>query len=124
MDPKVLNFLYLNGFVILVVVLYIARQTKKQPSRLKLRQSKDRDKLENPHSDLAQKPQQSAAPKERQLTVNFQFNGHNFEAYEVFGLAAGSSLETVEKAYKKTIETSSSDSHEFFRIAYNAIKRK
>lgn len=61
---------------------------------------------------------------ERQLTAVFQFNGHDFEAYEVLGLAAGSSHENVEKAYQQILITHSPDTLEIYRMAYETILRQ
>jgi hypothetical protein len=124
MDSKVLNFLYLNGFVVLVLVAYLFWRPKRSPSRLKLRQTEIRNKLESSSSDCFKNAPENEVRTERQLTIIFQFNGHDFEAYEVLGLAAGSSLDTVEKCYQGLISRESSDTHEFFRMAYNAIKGK
>ena len=113
MDPKILKFIYLDGFVILLIVAYLYWRPHKGPNRLKLRQSLPSDKGQ---------PVTEQAP-ERQLNVIFQFNGHDFEAYEVLGLAAGSPMDKVEAAYKLLIESSPPDTHEFYRIAFDAIRR-
>ena len=138
MDSKVLNFLYLNGFVVLALVAYLFWRPKRSPSRLNLRQTEKRNKLESSSASRGgshggayreHTPDFKNAPEnevrtERQLTVIFQFNGHDFEAYEVLGLAAGSSIDTVERCYQALIARESSDTHEFFLIVYNAIKGK
>lgn len=106
---------------------------KRSPSRLKLREKNSEDKgnsrLESEsesESATATAPRVSEVPgrEERQLTVMFQFNGHDFEAYEVLGLAAGSSPASVEEAYQKILVTTSPDSLEIYRIAYECIKRR
>ncbi len=113
MDPKILDFLYLNGFVVLLLVLYIAFwRPKRQPTVLKFR--KDNKTVV---------PAVNQPRAERQLNVIFQFNGHDFEAYEVFGLPPGSSRDAVEAAFNEVIERSDKDSHEFYRHAVEAIRR-
>lgn len=66
----------------------------------------------------------SQNPKERELTILFQFNGHTFEAYEVLGLAAGSRLEDVEAAYQQALDQNHESEHELFQLAFKAIRHK
>lgn len=168
MDPKILNFLYLNSIVVLLVVIYLIWRPKRGPSRLNLRQSERRNKLKtypendefaansgsNPNSNSGVNSRRSSgkdsgadsqsrsgfthrdyeddfknAPEntrrtERELNVIFQFNGHDFDAYEVLGVAAGSSLERVEQNYRALLAGTPDDGHELYRLAYEAIQRK
>ncbi|OFZ12115.1 MAG: hypothetical protein A2Z20_07255 [Bdellovibrionales bacterium RBG_16_40_8] len=121
MDPKILQFLYFNGLVVLLLIVYFIWRPKRAPSRLKLRETQPRDKLQ-PLPDFKNAPE-AANRHERRLNVIFQFNGHDFDAYEVLGIAAGSSLEQVEKTYTEVITSCEEDSHEFFRMAYEAIRK-
>jgi hypothetical protein len=126
MDPRVIHFLYFNGAIVFLVVLYLAWRPKRNPSRLKLRETLKRDKLEpikQAGIDFRNAPEHSTR-NERQLNVIFQFNGHDFDAHEVLGVPAGSSKDKVEESYRQIIANSSKDAHEFYRIAYEAIKRK
>lgn len=59
---------------------------------------------------------------ERPLNVVFNYNGHSWDAYEVLGLPAGSSLERVDEAYKTNIEAVDAGSRPFLDAAYAAIK--
>jgi hypothetical protein len=59
---------------------------------------------------------------ERPLNVVFNFNGHSWDAYEVLGLPAGSSPESVEKAYRAAIKTVDAGSKTFLEAAYHAIQ--
>ncbi len=106
MDPKVTHFFLFNGFVVLVIVAYLLWRPKRTPSRLKLR---------DPHA--LDKPQ-------RQLNAIFQFNGHDFDAYEVLGLPAGTPFATVEASYQKLLKSEPADTHEFYKMAYRAIQRQ
>ena len=63
-------------------------------------------------------------PEERVLNVIFQFNGHDFDAHEVLGQPAGCSLKQAEAAYVQLSNTTDEDSAEFYKMAYDAIRRK
>lgn len=57
----------------------------------------------------------------RPLNVHFNYNGHSWDAFEVLGLPAGSSLEKVEAAYKESIARVDVGSRPFMEAAYKAI---
>lgn len=57
----------------------------------------------------------------RPLNVHFNYNGHSWDAYEVLGLPAGSSLEKVEAAFKESIARVDVGSKPFMEAAYKAI---
>jgi len=153
MDSEVLKFLYLNGIVVVVLVIYmLLRRPKNSPSRLKLRETLFSDKLDihdssknsknkewrpwgtkvkkkksawgKKNHDTADDDSSQQIVQERQLTCVFQFNGHDFEAYEVFGLPAGTSLDTVDETYQEVIKSQPSDTHPFYQKAYEALVRK
>src|SRR5436305_1648949 len=56
---------------------------------------------------------------ERPLNVVFNYNGHSWDAYEVLGLAAGSSPEKVEKAYRASLATVEPTSRSFMEAAFH-----
>lgn len=101
----------LGGLAIAFFVLYMtARPKPRRPSPLKLSQT---DTKSNRQADQV-----------KQLNVIFQYNGHDFDAYQVLGVPAGSNLETVRKAYEKGLQMAEAESHEFLKTAYQAIVRK
>lgn len=55
------------------------------------------------------------------LNVIFMWNGYGWDAFEVFGLAAGSSLELVTIKYQEMLITSDEGQRKFLNEAYNAI---
>lgn len=55
------------------------------------------------------------------INVIFVYNGHEWDAYKVLGIPAGSSREKVEEAFKKTISRVDKESKSFFTVAYQAI---
>ncbi|MFP5520614.1 MAG: hypothetical protein ACLGGX_11970 [Bdellovibrionia bacterium] len=66
-------------------------------------------------------PAASAAPKERELNIVFNYNGHSWDAHEVLGIPAGASFSQVTAAYQTAIQNSDPESHEFLKCAFQAI---
>ncbi len=60
---------------------------------------------------------------EKSLNVLFNWNGHSWDAYEVLGLPAGSSKESVNAAYQKLLVQGDKDSLPFFKAAFEAIQK-
>jgi hypothetical protein len=136
MTPEIVQFLYLNGTIVLLLAAYILFwRPKRTPTRLKLRGPAKGLSQTQSEPSASQKSRASAAsnardnavasqgaPRVRQLTVYFQFNGHDFESYEVLGLPAGSSFEVVEKTFRALLAKEPPDSHDFYRKAFEAIR--
>ncbi len=59
---------------------------------------------------------------ERPLNVMFNYNGHSWDAYEVLGLPAGSSLEKVDEAYSQALKKADVASRGFLTAAHAAIE--
>lgn len=141
MDPDILHFMYFNGAVVLLLVAYMLFwRPKRDPSRLKLRERFKTDKPQTKpnendrrtdhhnsskaHSQRGEAATDNDFRNERELNVIFQFNGHDFDAFEVLGVKAGSSLEAVERSYAELLSKSPEDTREFLQMAYHAIKLK
>lgn len=58
------------------------------------------------------------------LNVIFMWNGHSWDAYEVFGLPAGSSIEIVKVRYEELITKSDEGQKQFLYLAYSSIVEK
>lgn len=99
------------GILILFIGYMMSRPKTRQPSTLKLSQT-DNERNLNP------------IPDAKVLNVIFNYNGHDFDAYEVLGVPAGSSLDKVQEAFHKAITTCDPDSKEFLEHAYRSILRK
>lgn len=69
------------------------------------------------HSDVV-------ASKPKVLNVMFNYNGHSWDAYEVLGVPAGSSIKTVTEAYQKAILNGGKSSIDFLETAYRSILNK
>lgn len=77
------------------------------------------------------RPQLKAVPKiedkaetAKVLNVIFMFNGHCWDAYEVFGLPAGSSIEQVKIKYDELHSQSDEGQKQFLLLAYSSIQDK
>lgn len=121
MTPQIQIFLYFNGFVVLLLVVYMLFwRARSAPSRLKLSATTSKRTMPMPQRPAVEA--QTPKPKERQLNVYFQFNGHDFDAHEVLGVVAGSSLASIEKTFRTLLSSSPEDTHEFYRKAFEAVR--
>ncbi|MGE3681761.1 MAG: hypothetical protein AB7G93_08550 [Bdellovibrionales bacterium] len=66
----------------------------------------------------------SARPVERPLNVVFNYNGHSWDAYEVLGLPAGSSLAHVRAAFAEASARVDEGSRPFLQAALSAIEEQ
>lgn len=67
---------------------------------------------------------QNAMPRQKELNVLFNYNGHTWDAYEVFGLPAGTSLVEVTQSYQEMLRKAEPESHEFLETAFKTILSK
>jgi hypothetical protein len=58
---------------------------------------------------------------EKDLNLLFQWNGHTWDAYEVLGVPAGSSLIIVKESYQLQLTRSTQDAHPFLNAAFETI---
>ncbi|MEK6555987.1 MAG: hypothetical protein AABZ31_12150 [Bdellovibrionota bacterium] len=57
----------------------------------------------------------------KELNVIFQYNGHDFDAYEALGLPAGSSSENARIAFENAKNHADPGAREFLETAYQSI---
>ena len=133
MDFPLQYFLFFDFLVVLLVLIYVLRV--KSPRRLNLKKSQSA--RENPsglvnrkatvNADFS-KPKASGSHlggiKERPLTVNFNYNGHSFEAHEVLGVPAGCSLAMAEEAYQRELNQVNPQSADFLQAAILALRNR
>ena len=97
------EFLFINFIIFLALILYFVfgRPKRKASVQLKLK----------------------AVTKDTSLqsAVNFIYNGHEWEAYEVLGLPKGSNLQITTSHYQNLIKTSDPSTFEFYETAYLTI---
>ncbi len=60
----------------------------------------------------------------KSLNVIFMWNGHTWDAFEVLGLAAGSSMDKVRQQFESLHVKSDSGQRKFLEEAYNSIRVK
>ncbi len=125
MDPSVLRYVYIYGTVVVLVILYLMWRPIKSGGRLKFRDmpnSKALD-LKTAPIDFKNAPEHSRR-EERDLNIIFQYNGHDFDAYEVFGLPAGTNLDIVEQTFEFVVSNSERESRPFYEAALKAVRQR
>ena len=126
-------FLVLNfGTVIFLLWLFLWRR-KDRPTQLNLRaggaqgpKRSERVVQDIPSERLQRGSAGSAAPalvpQEKMLNVIFMYNGEPWDADEVLGIPAGSSIEVAKRAFDVVLKNSDPKTRVFFEAAFNAIQ--
>ncbi|MFN7730024.1 MAG: hypothetical protein ACK5P7_12770 [Bdellovibrio sp.] len=132
------DFLYYSiGLGLFFLALFSIRQGHKQPSKLNLRvggptaasakaqiSSKGPVTLSKEAIEAQKLDPAAGLPKEKILNVMFNYNGHNFDAYEVLGLPAGARGAMVDEAYRRELGRSSALSRDFIEAAYQTLRKR
>ena len=134
------QLLFINIVLGVVFLLYFGfgRNQPKAPTRLNLKNkdTPNSPKLQQSQPQLASKmtvlePENESLKKEfsstsqpRNLAIFFIYNGHDWEAYSVLGVAQGANMKVVTESYQKLLETSDSKSFEFLEAAFKTILSK
>jgi hypothetical protein len=101
----------IGGLVILLLAYFSIPQKKPKERALNFSKNKGvKPQNENPSNGLA-------------LNVFFNFNGHSFDAYEALGVPAGSTIEEIQVAFKRSIQGTDAASQEFYSAALQAIQQ-
>lgn len=66
----------------------------------------------------------SADVQAKVLNVIFMWNGHGWDAYEVFGLPAGSSVHEARRRFQELTSHADDGHRQFLAAALNAIENK
>ncbi len=127
------ELLILNGSIVTLVVFSYAliRRKPKDPVRLNLF-ARDERTLAKPESTSSPRPalspesspaprRQPATMREKNLTQPFEFRGESFEAYEVLGLPAGSSVAASQKAHDALARAATPEQRALFQAALQSI---
>lgn len=101
--------------MLLALSFRLLSKKAKGPSRLDLRAGS------KPEASPSSPPSSQTHGREKALNVFFNYNGHMWDAYEVLGVPAGSSLEAVTSAFEKLRASSSPDARSFLDEAFEAI---
>lgn len=111
-------WLYYAAFIVIAILAFIRRRPRKG-MRLKLNRHSFTSK--SPVAVFANWLDLRTHSQGRSLNVIFNYNGHSWDAYEVLGLPAGSSIERVKEAYQVRLSESDDSSKAFLQAAYKAI---
>lgn len=109
MDSAQKIFLIVNLLVLSVLVAFLLRRTPRAGLSLKLGLKRENFAL--------------SSKGEKTLNIIFNYNGHSWDAYEVLGLPAGTSLEKVTDSYLRILRQVDPSSREFVETAYQAIRQ-
>lgn len=126
LQPKEFLFYYAAALLLGLIVLF-GRRGPRRGMRLKLRGlGKPKDTTVTvTRTEPANLSYTHINPDgERPLNVVFNYNGHSWDAYEVLGLPAGSSMENVEAAYKESLARVDNGSKAFVEAAFKAIQEQ
>lgn len=119
-------FLLINlGFAVAVVGIFLLGRMKvRAPSRLSMKYAKRSLSTHGGSASRISDEAQAVSPEGQIKNLNpiFIFNGHSWDAFEVLGLPAGSSMESVQKAYEVMVAKSDEQSKVFFDAALQAIQ--
>ncbi len=124
LTPKQYLLIYALIVTPIVISFFFIRRSH-NPTRLNLNSRAQKTPTPPPHvegaGDVAFAGGGPAAAAEKSLNVLFQWNGHAWDAYEVLGVPAGSSLATVKTTYQGLLTQSTPDAHPFLNAAYETI---
>ena len=117
--------LFAGGVVIYLLIIFFAGK-KRGPSSLNFRKdSKGLEKVvkrqgsnKSPQSD-----QGPPSPRERPLNVFFNYNGETFDAYEILGIPAGTSLEVAKDYYQKNYAAAPMNERAIYTEAIEALEK-
>jgi L-asparagine transporter-like permease len=109
-DEKIQELLILMLVVGAALAAFMLYRPQRKSTRLNLRQTLQ-DGKSHP-SDV------------REVNVIFQYNGHDFDAYEVLGVPAGSRTDAIRTAYENSIASMDAEARDLLDMAFNAIMKK
>lgn len=119
--PTEFWFYYAGGFLLLIALLFLRRPRRGMRLRLGGGRTATNYKAQALRGKISPDMAPPRTDGERSINVIFTFNGETWDAYEVFGIPAGSSLAVVEAAYKESLERVEEVSRPFLHAAFKAI---
>ena len=113
------HFILINGVLIALIVIsfIIVKRGPRNPTRLRLKNPRPRPN----QPTVTVKPHANDVASEKSLNVFFNYNGHSWDAYEVLGVPAGSSLDAVRRAFHKAQSKQNGEAYDFVEAAFRAI---
>jgi hypothetical protein len=112
---------YAGGFLLLIAVLFFRRPRRGMRLRLGGGRRSTDYKAQSLRGKISPDKAMPRVSDERTINVIFNFNGESWDAYEVFGLPAGSGMAVVETAYRESLARVEESSRAFLHAAYKAI---
>lgn len=117
---------------VIFIVSFLWGRKGKSPSQLKLRSALGqggKTKMPATKSSQSAKPHFQSPPQQdspdqfsKSLNVMFVYNGHTFDAYEILGIPAGSSVSSAKQAFDTQTAKADGEQKNFLGAAFAAIK--
>ncbi|NCN95240.1 MAG: hypothetical protein GW917_00790 [Bdellovibrionales bacterium] len=121
------SFLWAQGALILFGLAFLLWKPKRRRGLLLKFDTSQKGSQNKPQLKKNSEPEGSLLPfeprppKERNLQVHFNYNGHTFEAYETLGIPPGASIKTVAEAFEEQQKRMDPQSRAFLEAAYQAL---
>lgn len=118
---------FVQVFIIIVFVIWIASRRGNTPKPTKLKMNARSEP--NPQKSSGKRFENISISDDKiieakVLNVIFMWNGHTWDAYEVFGLPAGSPIERVREKFNELKSSTDPGQHQFLLEALKAIESK
>lgn len=97
------------------------REHKTDSELIPLSEESERSKSSQFQEKKVNPMSSSNGRKEKTLNVLFMYNGHDWDAYKVLGVPAGSNIRVVTEAFQQVILNGDPDTVPFLEAAYQAI---
>ncbi len=132
MDSNIKTFVLFNLAVLTLLILYMRSRSRSKSSfsTTKGTNKKVSTRRQQVEVELDPPPKRTGAAfnsgeeeedDEISLNIIFTWNGHEWDAYEVLGIPAGSSMDKVAIAYDESLAKVDKQSQEFINKAYQII---
>lgn len=123
------QFIYLNlAMMVLISLIFMwGRRESRNPTKLNMYPPEAQNQKEWGDLSLNQKNSLNESLREipsdqlKNLNPFFMYNGHSWDAFEVLGVAPGSSLDQIKKAFEESLAKTDSNSHDFLKTALMTI---
>ncbi len=80
--------------------------------------------LLEPESQASSTSSGKTSSPQKQLSIFFMYNGHDWEAHQVLGIPQGASVDVATRGYQEQLKAADPASYQFYEAAYNAIFKK
>lgn len=122
------KFILINlAIVAFFVLIFYSGRRKKHPTKLNLKKepwqegSSSSKMVDISQGNIDEMADHIYVNQIKDLNPRFIYNGHDWDAYEVLGVPAGSNFQVVRQAYHLQISKSGPESREFLETALKTI---